>query len=143
MRDKKGVHNSFSSPDSINTIPWVQKTEYKDVFDYVASLVKLRKSHPAFRMGCAKMVRENLTFLPVKASNVVAWTLNGKAAGDEWGRIVVILNSNTKTVKQAVPKATYTVVCADGKVDTAGIRTVKGNSVTVPAQSAIIMYSAE
>ena len=143
MRDKKGVHNSFSSPDSINTIPWAQKTEYKDVFDYVASLVKLRKSHPAFRMGCAKMVRENLTFLPVKASNVVAWTLNGKAAGDEWGRIVVILNSNTKAVKQAVPKATYTVVCADGKVDTAGIRTVKGNSVTVPAQSAIIMYSAE
>ena len=143
MRDKKGVHNSFSSPDSINTIPWVQKTEYKDVFDYVASLVKLRKSHPAFRMGCAKMVRENLTFLPVKASNVVAWTLNGKAAGDEWGKIVVILNSNTKAVKQAVPKATYTVVCADGKVDTAGIRTVKGNSVTVPAQSAIIMYSAE
>lgn len=140
MRDKKGVHNSFSSPDSINTIPWAQKTEYKDVFDYVAALVAMRKAHPAFRMGCADLVRENLSFLPVKGSNVIAWSLNGKAVGDEWQNIIVILNSNTKAIKQALPKGTYTVVCADGKVNTAGLRTVKCNSITVPAQSAVILH---
>ena len=27
MRDKKGVHNSFESPDSINAIDWRRKAE--------------------------------------------------------------------------------------------------------------------
>lgn len=140
MRDKKGVHNSFSSPDSINTISWALKTEHKDVFDYVATLVKIRKAHPAFRMGCAELVRKNLEFLPVKQSNVVAWTLNGTAVNDAWGTIVVILNSNTKAVKQAVPQGEYTVVCADGKADINGLSVVKGKTVTVAPQSAVIMY---
>lgn len=143
MRDKKGVHNSFSSPDSINTISWALKTEHKDVFDYVATLVKIRKAHPAFRMGCAELVRKNLEFLPVKQSNVVAWTLNGKAVNDAWGKIVVILNSNTKAVKQAVPQGEYTVVCAEGKADINGLSVVMGKTVTVAPQSAVIMYCEE
>ncbi len=143
MRDKKGVHNSFSSPDSINTISWALKTEHKDVFDYVATLVKIRKAHPAFRMGYADLVRKNLEFLPVKQSNVVAWTLNGKAVNDTWGTIVVILNSNTKAVKQTVPQGEYTVVCADGKADINGLSVVKGKTVTVAPQSAVIMYCEE
>ena len=143
MRDKKGVHNSFSSPDSINTISWALKTEHKDVFDYVATLVKIRKAHPAFRMGYADLVRKNLEFLPVKQSNVVAWTLNGKAVNDAWGKIVVILNSNTKAVKQAVPQGEYTVVCAEGKADINGLSVVKGKTVTVAPQSAVIMYCEE
>ena len=143
MRDKKGVHNSFSSPDSINTIQWALKTEHKDIFDYVAMLVKIRKAHPAFHMGCADLVRENLEFLPVKQSNVVAWTLNGKAVNDTWGTIVVILNSNTKAVKQTVPQGEYTVVCADGKADINGLSVVKGKTVTVAPQSAVIMYCEE
>lgn len=143
MRDKKGVHNSFSSPDSINTISWALKTEHKDVFDYVATLVKIRKAHPAFRMGYADLVRKNLEFLPVKQSNVVAWTLNGKAVNDAWGKIVVILNSNTKAVKQAVPQGEYTVVCAEGKADINGLSVVMGKTVTVAPQSAVIMYCEE
>ena len=34
MRDKKGIHNSYNSPDSINTIDWRNKTIHHDVFDY-------------------------------------------------------------------------------------------------------------
>lgn len=142
MRDKKGVHNSFSSPDSINQIPWANKTQYKEVFDYVKSLIAIRKAHPAFRMGCADMVRENLSFLPVakKQSNVIAWQMNGKAAGDSWGKIIVILNSNLKAITQQIPDGIYTVVCADGKADINGLGTIKGKKVVVPAQSAMIIY---
>lgn len=140
MRDKKGVHNSFSSPDSINQIPWAQKAEYKDVCDYISMLIKIRKAHPAFRMGCADLVRENLEFLPVKQGNVIAWKLNGEAVGDTWKEIVIILNSNTKAIKQQVPQGTYTIVCSDGKADINGMGTVEGKRVTVPAQSAVIMY---
>jgi len=140
MRDKKGVHNSFSSPDSINQIPWANKTEYKEVFDYISNLVKIRKAHPAFRMGCADLVRDNLTFLPVKGNNVIAWHLNGKAVNDSWNDIIVILNSNTKAITQQIPQGRYIVVCSDGKADANGLATINGAKVVVPAQSAIIMY---
>ena len=140
MRDKKGVHNSFSSPDSINQIPWAQKTEYKEVFDYIASLVSMRKSHPAFRMGDADMVRRNLKFLPVKQQNVIAWKIDGREAGDTWSEIIIILNSNSKAVKQAVPKGRYNVVCSNGKADMNGLGEVNSSKVVVPGQTALIMY---
>src|SRR5574344_2228643 len=34
LRDKKGVHNSYCSPDSINQIPWENLKKYPQVFDY-------------------------------------------------------------------------------------------------------------
>lgn len=95
MRDKKGVHNSYNSPDDINTIDWKNKTAYKDVFEYVKELIALRKAHPAFRMGDAGMVRAQMEFLPVEGSNVVAFILKGNANGDTWKNIIVALNSRT------------------------------------------------
>ena len=72
LRDKKGVHNSYISPDSINAIDWSRKAKNKDVYDYYKGLIDLRKEHPAFRMGDADMVREKLEFLPVDGDNLVA-----------------------------------------------------------------------
>ncbi len=140
LRDKKGVHNSYNSPDSINTIPWANKTKYEDLYDYVKALIAMRKAHPAFHMGSADAVRTNLTFLPYKGTNVIAYHLNGAAVGDDWSDIIVILNSRNKAARVAIPQGNYTVVCQDGKIDVAGIATVKGKSINVPAQSAIIMY---
>ena len=139
LRDKKGVHNSYNSPDSINTIPWAQKTTYKDLFDYVASLISLRKAHKAFHMGCADLVRKNLEFLPA-AKNVVAFRLDGAAVGDSWSSIIVVLNSKTTATKVAVPQGNYTIVCRDGQVNPNGIAKAKGKNISVPAQSALIMY---
>lgn len=140
LRDKKGVHNSYNSPDSINTIPWANKSKYKGLYDYVRSLIAIRKTHPAFHMGSADAVRANLTFLPYKGANVIAYQLNGAAVGDSWSDIIVILNSRTKVSRVTVPHGNYTVVCQDGKIDASGITTVNGKSINVPAQSAIIMY---
>lgn len=139
MRDKKGVHNSYNSPDSVNTISWVQKTEYKEVFDYVSHLINIRKTHKAFRMGDADLVRNNVSFLPA-AKNVIAYQLNGTAVGDDWGTVIVVLNSKTSSAKVVIPQGTYTIVCQNGKIDTEGLGKVSGKSVSVPAQSALIMY---
>ena len=140
MRDKKGVHNSYNSPDSINAIDWNQKTIHRDVFDYYCGLIALRKAHPAFRMGDADMVRRNLEFLPVSQSNVIAFHLKEHANGDAWGDIIVTLNSNKKAVEVAVPEGDYTIVCRDGKIDLNGMGQIKGAKVSIPAQSALIIY---
>ena len=137
-RDKKGVHNSYCSPDDINAIDWSLKAENLDLFAYYQGLIAMRKAHPAFHMGDADLVRENLHFLEAPAG-VVAYQLNGEVVGDEWKSIVVVLNSQTKAQTVALPAGEYHVAVADGKCPTTAQGLRKG-SVKVAAQSAMVLY---
>ena len=139
LRDKKGVHNSFRSPDSINRLDWNNLKRYPQVFDYYAGLISLRKQHPAFRMGSADEVRKNLCFLEAP-EGVVAYQLKNNAGGDSWKNIIVVLNSQKTLQTVDVPENTYTMVVANGKVDTNGIGLLSGKTLTVAPQSALIVH---
>ena len=139
LRDKKGVHNSFRSPDSINRLDWNNLKRYPQVFDYYAGLISLRKQHPAFRMGSADEVRKNLCFLEAP-EGVVAYQLKNNAGGDSWKNIIVVFNSQKTPQTVDVPENTYTMVVANGKVDTNGIGLLSGKTLTVAPQSALIVH---
>ena len=139
LRDKKGVHNSFRSPDSINHLDWNNLKRYPQVFDYYSGLISLRKQHPAFRMGSADEVRKHLVFLDAPAG-VVAYQLKDNAGGDSWKNIIVILNSQKTPQTVNVPEGSYTMVVANGKVNAGGIGLVSGKTVTVAPQSALIVH---
>ena len=140
LRTKQGVHNSFESPDSINRLDWQNKELYPQVFNYYKNLIALRKNHPAFHMGKAERVRQNLEFLSSDAS-VVAFLLKGHAAGDVWDNIIVVLNASGKSVAIDIPEGRYTVVCCDGQIDENGLGEVNGNRVLVNPQSALIIHN--
>lgn len=140
MRDKKGVHNSYQSPDSINAIDWSRKALHADVFAYYKGLIQLRKNHPAFRLGSAELVRRHLELLPVEGKNLVAWRLKEHAGGDKWEDIVVVLNSRREPARVTVPQGSYTVVCRDGLINEGGLAKVSGTELVVPAQSALIAW---
>ena len=139
LRDKKGVHNSFNSPDSINHLDWNNLTRYPQVFDYYSRLIQLRKNHPAFRLGTAERVRRHLRFLDVQPC-VVAYALENLQGIDAWNDIVVVLNANRQPTVVTLPEGSYTVVCSDGRIDEQGLRTLPGGRVTVAAQSALILH---
>ena len=139
LRDKKGVHNSYRSPDSINRLDWNNLKRYPQVFDYYAGLISLRKQHPAFRMGSADEVKKNLCFLEAP-EGVVAYQLKNNAGGDSWKNIIVVLNSQKTPQTVDVPENTYTMVVANGKVDTNGIGLLSGKTLTVAPQSALIVH---
>ena len=140
MRDKQGIDNSYKSPDAVNAIDWRRKTTNGDVFIYYKRLIDLRKSHPAFRMGDAALVRKHLEFLPVEGSNLIAFRLKDHANGDPWEEIIVAFNSRPTPAKLAVPLGKYTVVCKDGVIDTRGLGIQNGPEVIIPGQSALILY---
>lgn len=139
LRDKKGVHNSFQSPDSINALDWQNLRRYPEAFSYYKNMIQLRKNHPAFRLGSAELVRRHLQFLPTKPC-LVAYRLVDNAGGDAWKNIYVVLNGNIHECEVEVPESTYTIVCAEGVIKEKGIRTVTGNKVTVAPQSALIFH---
>ncbi|MBQ0074110.1 MAG: type I pullulanase [Prevotella sp.] len=139
LRDKKGVHNSYNSPDSINQIDWNNLIKYPDVFLYYRGLIEMRIAHKAFRMADAELVRKNVRFLDAP-SCVIAFTLNGKAVGDSWNDIVCIMNSNKTPQQVTIPEGTYTVVCRDGMVAVGGLDKCQGGTITVGPQQALIMH---
>ena len=139
LRDKKGEHNSFRSPDSINRLDWNNLKRYPQVFDYYAGLIALRKAHPAFRMGKAEEVRKNLEFVDAP-KGVVAFRLKNNAGGDAWQNIYVVLNSQKTPQNVKVAEGSYTKVVANGKVNAEGLGLISGSTLTVAPQSALIIH---
>ena len=139
LRTKKGVHNSFESPDSINQLDWSNKERYPQVFKYYQDLIALRKHHPAFRLGDAHLVRKHLEFLDAPAG-VVAFRLKDYAGRDDWRNIIVILNANRETATVNIPKGMYTVVCQNGEINEQSNSKIFGRRTTVSPQSALILH---
>ena len=139
LRNKKGVHNSYNSPDSINEINWQNLKEYPQVLSYYSGLIKLRKLHPAFRLGRADLVRKHLEFLPVQEA-LVAFRLKDNAGGDKWKNIYVILNGSTELLTVTIPRGKYTIVCANGEINESGLGEMEGGDVMVDSQSALILH---
>ncbi len=118
FRDKKGVHNSYKSPDSINAIDWSNKARYRDLFDYYRNLVKLRKEHPAFRMISAEDIARHLVFDEIDSSrepNLISYSLKDSANGDEWKEIKVVFNGASSSRVVNVKKGKWVIVAKDGK----------------------------
>lgn len=139
LRDKKGVHNSYNSPDSINRLDWNNMERYPQVMDYYKNLTRLRHNHPAFRLGSADLVRRHLEFLPTQPG-LVAFRLKDYAGRDDWRNIIVILNAAKQQRKVTIPQGNYTIVCHEGKIDENGLSTFSGSEATVSAQSALILH---
>ena len=140
LRDKKGVHNSFNSPDEINHLNWNNLKKYPQVFAYYKGLIQMRKSHPAFRLGSAELVRKHLEFLPTQQDCLVAFRLKNHAGGDKWNNIYVVLNGNTDLQSVNIPKGKYTIVANNGVINEAGIGEMEGGEVMIDAQTALILH---
>lgn len=146
LRDKKGVHNSYNSPDSINHLDWNNLQRYPQFFAYYKNLIQLRKNHPAFRLATGDKVRQHLEFLPavdskdVKQDCLVGFLLKDLQGIDAWKTIVVIYNFNKEAKEMAIPEGAYTIACCNGAIDEAGLGEVSGKEVLVDGQSALILF---
>lgn len=107
MRHKYGVENSYNKPDSINAIHWAMKKQHEDVLVYVQSLIALKKKHPAFRLTSAASIRKNISFLNDLPEGIIAYTIDGAAAGDSWKKILVVLNGGENLQQISLPSGKW------------------------------------
>ncbi len=140
LRDKKGVHNSFNSPDEINHLDWNNLKKYPQLFNYYKGLIQMRKNHPAFRLGNAELVRKHLEFLPTQHDCLVAFRLKDHAGGDKWNNIYVVLNGNNTIQSINIPKGKYTIVANNGVINEDGNGEMEGGEITIDAQTALILH---
>ena len=89
-------HNSYRSPDAINSLKWNRKSEYREVFEYYRGLIEFRKAHSALRMYDKNRIAENMIYLDNLPQHIVGFLLKGDNIFEE---IIVFLNPNDYPVK--------------------------------------------
>lgn len=140
-RTKKGVENSYKSPDAINEIDWNWKMENKDMVEYYKSLIQLRKNHPAFKMPTQELIQNNLTFLNTEDNPLlIGYTLKDHANGDSWENITVFYNGGDKDAEYSIQNKKDWYIVADGKTINENSKAkLKSKKVKIPAYSMVIL----
>lgn len=119
LRTKGGDHNSYDKSDAVNMIRWRQKAENYDVSEYYRSLIRLRRSHPLFRLRTAEQVRKAVKFLDHDLGlslpeNCIAYQLTDVMEKDSWSRALVLLNPKPVAAGFTIPEGEWTIF-GDGK----------------------------
>ncbi|MEN9444638.1 MAG: hypothetical protein RIS47_1528, partial [Bacteroidota bacterium] len=142
-RTKHNSHNSYNQPDAINQIDWLQKSRYKGLFNYVKSLISLRKSHPAFRMRSTEAVAKHLEFLPSQWALLVGFLIKNHANNDPWDKILVIYNGSKQEQAIQIPEGEWVIVANRNTVDNRGIDLIAGPNLKIQAISTLILVDKE
>jgi len=141
IRTKHGVDNSYNSPDSINWLDWSRKDKYKDVYTYYKSLIKLRKSHPAFRMPTQEMISKHLTFFEMPSTLMIGYQISDHANSDSWKDILVYFNSNESPSEINLPTGEWLVVANGTVVNEKGLskKDIKKGKTLVDGRSMLML----
>ena len=151
--DKDGhiIHNSYNSPDYINSLKWanLDNATYQQVRDYYAGLVEFRKNHAALRLTTATAVKNNVKEIYIE-DNVVMFDIKGKNSipSEVADEIVVIFNSNESAKSFSlydyqISNGTWSICVNDKAAGTDVLGTVTNGYVTVPAISALILVKGQ
>jgi len=139
LRSKGGNDNSYNAGDAVNSLKWGLAGTNAATVKFYAGLYALRAAHPAFRLTTTAQVQQTLKFVN-QSKNVIAYSLNGKAAGDKAGTIFVAHNPNKTNVTVKLPATgTWSVLVSGSKAGTKVLAKVKGKTAVVPAYGTLVL----
>ncbi|MBQ2189354.1 MAG: DUF3372 domain-containing protein, partial [Paludibacteraceae bacterium] len=139
FRTKMGIDNSYQSPDSINIIPWENKTAYADLFTYYQQMIAIRHAHKGFRLGSVEAVKEHVEFIPTDNEHLIIYRINALEGIDSAKSLIVLLNGSAEQAKVDVPQAQYNVLAHDAQANAAGLGQINVDHVVVEPYSATIL----
>ncbi|WP_234121743.1 type I pullulanase [Clostridium hydrogenum] len=138
-RNKKGIENSYNSPDEINWIDWKLKNRFINCTNYIQSLISLRRNHSAFRFAEGENLKRHFEFINNMPKNSVGFILKDNANFDIWNKIMVIYNANNYPINVWLPDGTWNVCVNKYKAGNSCITTVSGN-YNIEAISINVLY---
>ena len=137
-------HNSYKSPDSINSIKWDTLTDpmYQDVVSYYTGLIAFRNAHPALRMTTAQEVSEKITQLSGLDFNVLGFHIARGANGED-NELVVIFNPNAEATTVALPEGSWEIHINGEDAGTKALSTVEGTVEVAPISAMVLVKPGE
>ncbi len=132
LRTKNGVENSFDKGDVVNGINWDLKTQNIASYQFIKSLIQIRRAHAAFRMQTAAQIATLLNFEENLPTGIIAYTINGEAVGDSWKKIWVAYNGKQTPQTITLPKGSWKVgLSSKGSSKSATNYTLAGSSAVI------------
>ncbi len=133
LRDKKGVENSFESPDSINAIDWTLKSKNIEVCNFTKELIAIRKAHKLFRMD-SKLEIQKLVSFEKSTDWVFVAELSRGNWDDAWEKAMVIANSSNQEKELNLGHENWQLALSNQSI------TPFHTSVKIPPRGFCILY---
>ena len=132
--------NSYTSPDSVNSLKWDTLTENRQVQEYYKGLIAFRKAHSALRLTDTEDVQNSITFLEdAVKGDAIAYTITGSPNKEVADSLLVIHNGNDQSLKVKLPDEDEWSVYING--ETAGTKAIEKvtGTVTVDRISTMVL----
>lgn len=118
------VHDSYNSPDSINSLKWEQATLHRDIVAYYRGLIAIRRKFPQFRLSTAEQIRKIIRFedrddgvMPIRFGeelllviNPLGHTVEIEAAGEVYADKIQASDSPLYRIKGKFPCAPRSIL---------------------------------
>ena len=137
-------HNSYKSPDSINSIKWDTLSDpmVQNVVRYYAGLIEFRNAHPALRMTTAEEVAKKIVQLPNLDFNVLGFHI-AKGANGEENELVVLFNPNADSTTVTLPEGTWDIRINGEDAGDSSLGTAEGAVEVSPISAMVLVQEGE
>jgi len=138
-RTKQGNENSYNAPDCINQIDWDQKEREEETISYIKGIIRIRKSHGAFRFPSSECMKRHVSFFDT-APSVIAYYLQDVQQFGMWKEIVVLFHNGTEEQTVSLPKGgTWHILANEGTAHENPISSFEGDTIVIAPISTYIL----
>ena len=143
------IHNSYKSPDYINSIKWdnLESEAVQDVSEYYQGLIEFRKNHAGLRLTTSTEVSNYVSYTWL-TNEVIMMQISGNATDEVSDGIVIIFNATSSNKSfnlydKGVATGDWQVCINAEKAGIDVIETISDGNVTVDALSALVLVKGE
>lgn len=139
FRSKKGVGNSYRSPDEINWLDWDLRDANMDNVEYIKGIMDIRKSNEAFRLPDNEQIRRHMVFSTLPAP-LVGYLLKEIKQRGLWEKILVFINpSMDQHLVELTEDTKWSVLADHEKASAQPFRHIEGDKVLMEPCSLFVL----
>ncbi|MBT2692948.1 type I pullulanase [Bacillus sp. ISL-55] len=139
FRSKKGIGNSYRSPDEINWLDWDLRDANMDNVQYIKGIIDIRKSNEAFRLPDSEQIRRKMEFFSLPAP-LIGFSLKEIKPSGHWEKILVFLNpSMDQQLVDLTEDARWSVLADHEKASAQPFRHIEGDKVLLEPCSLFVL----
>ena len=130
-------HNSYASPDSVNSMKWdtLSEATNQTVYNYYKGMIEFRKAHAS--LSLMDEAKSFYTFNDSVDNGVIAYEL-APTDGEVSDGIYVVHNGSADSTTVTLPEGEWTICVQGDKAGTASLGTATG-SITVESLSTTVL----
>ena len=143
LADGSFDHNSYCSPDSINSLKWndLNQEAYRNVYRYYQGLIAFRKAHPALRMTSGEDVRRHVENLTGLDFNVTGFRILPGANGEE-KEFVMIFNPRSEATQVSLPEGKWDIFVDGDQAGLESLGTMETEVSVAPISAMVLVKQA-